>query len=454
MGLFNCSFGARKLARAPTIGSRGNANSNSNGRTSSYSSSSFASTSDIGELNTDLRVQQKLLYIREEVLYRKWLMALKYNRILKPGATNNRNNDFGAAESNGLLKSPVLMLWGRHVSLLSSKLAHAMARHSRDVSTTATYVPLVVSVLSDHHSISAQRASNELMGVRNNIIGSMRLSIAQFAALLAAPDRASLSIFQVDIFVRVMSLAVLGGSSPTTHNYGGASNKAVCAATGALLEEMLASLLHTCYRCLLEVPSAGSLRATMQHLLQSSSVHQGWDSKKDDKNRGLASDPGACTDMLMGEYAREARESAHLSSDGQASTNLAAPVGLLLKAAKRLVSTDQGDNPSINIVERAWSPEEPQIRESDGEGAGAGTVLLEVSIPKVRTGAKSCPKGSVSLYTLLHLGVEPSMRRKLLSLAVDLPLGAKVASIARLLVGVASGHGSTGTALESLRTRL
>jgi hypothetical protein len=353
-----------------------------------------------------------MLYAREELLYRKWLLALKHNSVLRPRRSGTSDGS-GSGNGGGLLGASVVYVWGRHVSLLSSKLAKALAKRSNGAPSSSSSsgsgsvhltVPLLVSMLTDSHAISAHRAMNELLEVSNNIVTSTRVTGAQMAALLASPERADVGIIQIDIVLRLISLSVQASHSTSISGSGGGSR---CDKIGSALEELVAAMVHTCVRCLIELPAAARLELALLH----SSL------------TGADSEDAQCASQLIDHYTDvyNARASSPAATGGAGGGgDAAAPIGLLMAATDRILPN--GGTASIN--ERPWS----QWDDVDGPGRAAGrggssaNLLVEVETNVVTTGATATSNRGVSLYTLLHMGVELATKRRLLQLAVDVPL--------------------------------
>ena len=349
----------------------------------------FDYASDVGSVNSDLRAQQRLLYMREELVYRRWQLALRYNSLL-------RSSSYGP----GLMDSPLVYMFGRRVSLLSSKLAQAMhkGKGSGDGGGASEY-PLLVSMLTDHHAIGAHRASNAILGLKNNLITANRITAAQLAALLASPERAGVAIIQIDVILRVIALAkpvyIEVSSSGNVE-----SNPFDCDETGRALEEMVAAIIHVCERCLIEMPSAPRLESSLTTM---------WSSNRREPHRGKVKE---CTTKLMQSYRSTYELAYSATSSGGTNGCAASAVGLLTKATQRLLATDS----TAKIRELPWSPS------NQASTTCTDNLLVEIRTPEIVTAATTSSLG-VSLYTLLHFGPEPSLKRQLLQLAVDLPFG-------------------------------
>lgn len=137
-------------------------------------------------LSDEKRRNQRILQDRENYSYEKWITAI------------TKHDSLGGEDV--IKKSNLIYIFGKQSSLLSVKMAHTLLRSNSNA--------LVISVLTDEASVESHQSLLEVMNIRNNIICNTDLSILQISSLLVSPERADLSILQVDVFYRLFVLSV------------------------------------------------------------------------------------------------------------------------------------------------------------------------------------------------------------------------------------------------------
>ena len=347
-------------------------------KTAFYSSSKtkMEKNLDTSDMNANYRIQQNLLQEREELVYRKWLSAMSLDlKNNKKEGDIDKHLDRSIAQQ--LKESSLVYIFGRHSSILSLKIAKSM-RRKKTRGRKPKNMGLVVSVLADSLAVDPHKKLKKLLKVRNNLVCHSSLELSQLGALLAAPERADSSIFQLDVFTRIVALA----ASSKNH----ISNS--CRDNTDALEESIGALLSLSKVSYIEMPSGINIKSVFSLIF---SVK--------------------CTDELNKRYEDTSNHSSR-DDDGAVGANI-------LK-----FSLQRFNKASAIIREMKWY-------EGDKFGKLSSSHLYRVF---VQYNDASDDKGlsgfsrrlgesvsGISLYTLSHFGTDPSLRRQLLQLYVDLP---------------------------------
>eukprot|EP00605_Chrysophyceae_sp_TOSAG23-4_P000612 GSChrysophyteH1.ASY1.ANO1.689.1 assembled CDS len=219
---------------------------------------------------------------------------------------------------------------------------------------------LLVSVLTDAHAVESHQSLLKMLDIRNNIICHSLISAEQLAALLLAPERAGAGIVQLDVFTRLLVISTSTGTNS-------------CAGMSEVFEELLASLLQLSSTTFIEIPSHKRWHELLELVL-----------------------PPTCSDRWLERYA----------SVGD----------ILARAVGIMQSTGH-----IGAVIR------PLHWYQDGNDGGE-TLLYRVTVhfgesrEPTRGLTQRATERGVSVYTLGHLGMDRSIRRKVLALYAELPV--------------------------------
>jgi hypothetical protein len=350
------------------------------------------------------RAAQKLLQDREEAVYRRWMAILSVRR--DPPVKGQRSSSTDPVILTGyqeILTSKLVYVIGRKVSLLTAKLALSSAerevrrykkevKHSNDHGNDADRYKqsarnLIVSVLSDRSSLLAhEELMSTLLELKNNLLCASRMSFAQLGSLLAAPERAGVSIVQGDIVMRMVTLAASVSTSAQSHPL--AHSLAF-----DLFEESVSAMLTLAKVSYLEVPSMELVAAILRI-----------------NNPGFAE-------------AFRARYTNMTIFMEKCVAKL--PHSRSVKVEElRLAEYELIDNETYKTVTGRDSEfTKEQLRTTVFRVEAIGDPLLFEGTPAAAMSDRTRPTDlGASAYTLLHLGLTAQPRRQLLKLYIELPL--------------------------------
>lgn len=317
-------------------------------------------------LSTASRDLQRHLHLREASSYRRWMLALK--TPMEPGV----EKDTGL---NRISSAGLVYVMGRQVSLLSLKLSKMLAPQR----TSAQHHPggLLVSLLSDSLSYKSHSLLATMMALKNNIICRPTWNSATLAALLASPERASLSVIQADVVVEII-VSVLSGVKGNAVGADLAQDLSRTCKAG-LLEESFAALLTMSEVSYIEVPSL----AVFTELLEHSEL------------------PDGCLAYLLDRY-----------------TPPAALLELSVKQLKLGASTsiDEVFAPSAEVPAevRIYRVHVQHNVGVDSHTDGGGALGYKFTRKSTHVG--------LSLYSALHLRIIDPQKKVLLKMMIDFPL--------------------------------
>jgi hypothetical protein len=332
-------------------------------------------------ISTASRQLQRHLHLRESDSYRRWMSALH------AAASPSSRSGMGLISSAGLV-----YVMGRHVSLLSLKLSKMLstertARGDAGTGAVGSKRGMLVSLLSDSLSFHSHSLLSSMLALKNNVICRPAWSPALLASLLASPERASLSIIQVDVLVEVI-VAIMGseeGSASSGQSQAGAYPDVETDCKALLLEESIAALLSMAEVSLVEVLTPDHLRGVFVAA-------------------GVSS---ACADLLQLRYSGGAARLLELSLQQLKFGGIAEVQELAVPAPDAAGATGG----SVTIFRVGFQ------HTAVPADAGASAQL--------ETGAKFTQKSShvgLSLYTALQLGVMEAQKKLLLKMLIDFPL--------------------------------
>ena len=324
-----------------------------------FGSSTGRTTNKRYSITSESRDLQRHLHRREHETYRHWMSALKSQ--LEDSTTGITSSGMNTVSSAGLV-----YIMGRHISLLSLKISKLLTTGS----TSERSGGLLVSLLSDSLAFHSHSVLTEMMALKNNIICRPVWSPARLAALLASPERAGLSIIQVDVIVEILISTLSQGKDDSSVPVSVAV-EANCQAI--LLEESIAALLSMAEISYVELPSASLLR----HLLS---------------DAGISS---ACVDQLTLRYSHS-------------------PASLVEQSLRQLKTGVSAEISEVGV----GTSEDVRIYR-------VGIRQVSVHSSDTRNMNKFINKqqdSAVSLYTVLQLGVVDQHRKMLLKMLIDYPL--------------------------------
>lgn len=346
--------------------------------------SSFGGTSNRNgrrfSLSTASRDLQRHLHLREASSYRRWMLALKTPIDFAGSETALPTTATATVTGLSHLASAGLVyVMGRQVSLLSLKLSKLLAPQK---ATKRHANGLLVSLLSDSLSFKSHSLLTAMMALKNNIICRPAWNTATLAALLASPERASLSVIQADVVVEIIVSALSAVKSDGIENLDSAE-VLVGQCKVDLLEESFAALLSMSGVSYIELPSVAILTELFEH----------------------AELPVECQAFLLQRYAGPA---------------------LLLEQSVRQLKL--GASASIHEVFAPGndSPAEVRIyRVHIQHTATAVAPAADAESSSHPMGFKFTHKSShvgLSLYTALHLRIVDAQKKVLLKMMIDFPL--------------------------------
>jgi hypothetical protein len=334
------------------------------------SARTYRSASKYG-ISSASRDLQRHLHARESDNYRRWMAALKapvpQDGEVRSSLTQKRHTN--AMEV--LSSSRLVYVMGRHISLLSLKLSKLLAAGSVASSGGAGSKGILVSLLSDSLSYHSHALMSTMMALRNNVICRPSWNPATMAALLVSPERAALSLVQVDVVVELMVGSLLNHAS----SHAGHGDDRDCGAR--LVEESLAALLSMSSTTLVELPSAQQLRQLISDM-------------------GLSSE---CVSALHARYA------------GGATRLLELAVQQLKLGASAELSEVVIAAPQSGAA--AETAEGVKIYRVEVRHLGATEAAKFANTPAER---------GLSLYTALQLGLINQQKMQLLKMLLDFPL--------------------------------
>lgn len=302
------------------------------------------------QLGKDARLGQRAMQEREEYIYHKWAAFL---------ASENMFEDVHS--------SPIVLLAGSRVSMLSSTLSQSLSR--------ADERGILISVHTDQASIQPHSELLSLLGLTNTLVCSTKLSVASIVALLAAPDLIDVSIVMPDIVIRLWAIALL---DPTVVLMQSSSEQ--CTASMVLLDQLLGAIIALSTTTYIELPSFAALssmiKSTAPHCLQGY-IDRYYPYSSTDGERG-----GSI-------------ESLHL-----AALNLPRRTTVRI-SAKQFIPSSNSSSALFKVIIKPGN---------------------EIDKPHSPEHMRKTPSRGVSLYSLLQLGIDPSQKKQLLGLFIDMPL--------------------------------
>ena len=289
----------------------------------------------------------------------------------------------------------------RDVSLLSIKAARMMkAQHEvgwkKSGAGADSSLGLVVSLLSDPSAAGAHEYLLGAMSVPNNILCSAQLHLSQLDAWSRAPERGAVALFQLDVVMRMYVMA-LADSGPLGVD-------GVCGAFNAQLEKLFAVLLSSADVVYFEMPTAERLQSMLAAYLAVGTLPE--------RVRSALT----CAGYLRKNDLVNASASAVIVS------------GLVERSISRLSLSSSQNRATRQPTYRLMELETQDPVLNGGRAAGSAIYRLE----HVHHGQEEVPGSvvhsgkvrdqGVSVYTLLHLGVLPNFKRKMLKMLVEFPV--------------------------------
>eukprot|EP01032_Pedospumella_encystans_P014321 gene14321-16455_t len=328
-------------------------------------------------VSKESRGLQRHLHLREDDTFQKWMAVLK----IPMAASEDRIARSGLSI---IAESGLVYVMGRHISLLSLKLAKMLSSksqaHQGVAQSSGVGGGLLVSLLSDSLSFRSHSILNQMMDLKNNVICRPVWSPATLAALLVSPERASLSIVQVDVVVEVIVGALYTTAADAQAMLLSEPVHVETECKAALLEESLAALLSMAEVSLIEVPSDELLRVLFAE-------------------SGL---PSACVDALAQRYVSGAQllelsmQQLHLGASVEISElPTSADPFVQAKNQVKMFRVDMQRLPSL----------------SEDTQAVQGYKFVN----------KASHVG-LSVYTALQLGIVNAQKKTLLKMLIDFPL--------------------------------
>ena len=246
-------------------------------------SASHTSISPSVEMSALGRANMAQLRDRERKELKRWVGAIALSYELEkgtsavvsayqplPGYTINKRNaksDKFSLKKAKISKSKIITVFGRHISMLSVKLAQALNSDGT-----------VISVHTDTSTLGSHNDLIAMFGLKNkNIICYTKMDVLNIIALSGSQEKSSVSIFQSDVFVQVLTDCLISLSPkyknskenddfdkfgyPSASEARGRSNdmNSGCSMSFNILEESIAVLLDMSYSTFFEIPSISRL---------------------------------------------------------------------------------------------------------------------------------------------------------------------------------------------------
>ena len=334
----------------------------------------------VSGISREARLRQRSMQEREEAPYRKWAKLAHEEGIFARD---------GSPAPAGAMSIYVV---GRHITMLSSKIAQSLrAFGSSDPG-------LVFSLHTDGLAVLPHRELLDLLGVRNTLLGHRQLSAELLAALLGAPEKADLAIFQSDVVLRLLAVA-LGGGNAASDGCG-----------VGLFEEMLAATLSLAQTSYIELPSRESFLEMVRLAAPSCAVV--YEDRYEDAGRARA--------------AGAAASSSGAPSFGTAILRAACarlPPGLVVAVQEKEFSSQAGSKAADAANSAADAANSAStLAEATPAHAASASLLFKIALSGGTWSSRAVAGRGISIYSLLHLGVDASQKRELLQLYMELPL--------------------------------
>jgi len=408
-----------------------------------------------------------------------FLELLFGNKKATAGARKDHNNFIKSEIDSG-----IVYVFGRYSTLISVKLSKMLMSQSAQTARAAPIsmapvpVGVVLSLLTDSASWGPHRDLVDAMGLLNNVLCHGKLSLETLAALTVAPEHPDLVLLQLDIFTSLLQESLahrrtgdgdassaesltddtlgLDTSAATFVEEGAeADNQAVktnpCSHSFDILEEAIASAVLMGDNVYVEVPNVSVIYSIIRQLAPSCMATA--EARYSSSKELLAA---VSRRVILSKHATQYLCEEHMSVESRDDKCIHMEVRAVEEAAAR-----QGERHRIRPYSTVYkfslayySPFDFQllrnatktkhiqnIRENRNSSSvqehsesHESPIEFSVSLKELRTRLRNVrmdnnkltlwprqQQQGVSVYTLLHLQVEPALKRILLKQYIDFP---------------------------------